>query len=56
MIVRLTIQPDGAGLRATISKRDDQANIRVGVPETFLVADKEEAKKKERRTLRVAWG
>jgi len=46
MIVRLTIQQDGTGFRATISKREDQENIPVGVPETFLVADKEEAKKK----------
>ena len=48
MIVRLTIQQDGAGFRATISKREDQENIPVGVPETFLVADKEEVKAKKR--------
>jgi hypothetical protein len=54
MIVRLTIQQDGAGFRATISKRENQENIPVEVPETFLVADKEEAKK-ERKTWRVAW-
>jgi hypothetical protein len=52
MIVRLTIQQDGAEFRATISKRDDQANIRVGVPETFLVADKEEAKKRAKDIAR----
>jgi hypothetical protein len=54
MIVRLTIQQDGAGFRATISKREDQGNTRVGIPEIFLVDDKEETKK-ERRTCRVAW-
>ena len=43
MIVRLTIQQDGAGFRATISKREDQENTPVGVPEIFLVDDKEEA-------------
>ena len=45
MIVRLTIQQDGAGFRATISKRDDQGNGFIGAPEIFLVDDKEEAKK-----------
>ena len=43
MIVRLTLQQDGAGFRATISKREDQENTPVGVPEIFLVDDKEEA-------------
>ena len=43
MIVRLTLQQDGAGFRATISKREDQQNTPVGVPEIFLVDDKEEA-------------
>jgi hypothetical protein len=43
MIVRLTIQQDGAGFRATISKREDQKNTPVGVPQIFLVDDKEEA-------------
>jgi hypothetical protein len=43
MIVRLTIQQDGAGFRATISKREDQENTPVGVPQIFLVDDKEEA-------------
>jgi hypothetical protein len=46
MTVRLTIQQDGAGFRATISKREDQENTPVGVAETFLVDDKEEAKKR----------
>lgn len=54
MIVRLTIQQDGAGFRATISKREDQENTPVGVPETFLVDDKEEAKN-ERKTGRATW-
>ena len=52
MIVRLTIQQDGAEFRATISKRDDQANIRVGVPETFVVANKEEAKERAKDIAR----
>jgi hypothetical protein len=46
MIVRLTIQQDGAGFRATISKRDDQGIGSIGAPEIFLVDDKEEAKKR----------
>jgi hypothetical protein len=29
IIVQLTIQPDGAGFRATISKREDQENTPV---------------------------
>ncbi|MGC2198654.1 MAG: hypothetical protein WA633_00680 [Stellaceae bacterium] len=52
MIVRLTIQQDGAGFRATISKRADQENTPVGVPETFLVDDKEEAKKRAKDMAR----
>ena len=43
MIVRLTLQQDGAGFRATISKREDQERTPIGVPEIFLVDDKEEA-------------
>jgi hypothetical protein len=43
MIVRLTLQQDGAGFRATISKREDQKHTPIGVPEIFLVDDKEEA-------------
>ena len=43
MIVRLTIQQDGAGFRATISKREDQEHTPIGVPEIFLVDDKKEA-------------
>jgi hypothetical protein len=52
MIVRLTIQQDGAGFRATISKREDQANTPVGVPEIFLVDDKEEAIKRVKDVAR----
>ena len=52
MIVRLTIQQDGAGFRATISKREDLGNIPVGVPEIFLVDDKEEAKKRAKDMAR----
>jgi len=44
MIVRLTIQQDGARFRATISKREDQSSGTVGNPETFLVDDKEDPK------------
>jgi hypothetical protein len=52
MIVRLTIQQHGAGFRATISKREDQENTPVGAPETFLVDDKEEAKKRAKDMAR----
>jgi hypothetical protein len=52
MIVRLTLQQDGAGFRATISKREDQGNTRVGVPEIFLVDDKEEAIKRVKDVAR----
>jgi ribosomal protein L7/L12 len=52
MIVRLTIQEDGAGFRATISKREDQENTPVGVPEIFLVDDKEEAIKRVKDVAR----
>jgi hypothetical protein len=37
---------------ATISKREDQENTPVGVPETFLVNDKEEAKKRAKDMAR----
>ena len=50
MIVRLTIQQDGAGFRATISKRNDEGTI--GQPEIFIVSDKEEAKKRARDMAR----
>ena len=52
MIVRLTIQQDGVGFRATISKREDQENTPVGVPEIFLVDDKEEAIKRVKDVAR----
>ena len=52
MIVRLTIQQHGAGFRATISTREDQEETPVGVPETFLVDDKEEAKKRAKDMAR----
>jgi hypothetical protein len=52
MIVRLTIHQNGTGFRATISKREEQKNTPVGVPETFLVADKEEAKKRAKNMAR----
>jgi hypothetical protein len=52
MIVRLTIQQDGAGFRATISKREDQKSTPVGVPEIFLVDDKEEAIKRVKDVAR----
>jgi len=50
MIVRLTIQQDGTGFRATISKRNDEGTI--GQPEIFFVDYKEEAKKRARDTAR----
>jgi hypothetical protein len=52
VIIRLTIQQDGAGFRATISKRDDQGNGIIGHPEIFLVDDKEEAKKRAKDLAR----
>jgi hypothetical protein len=52
MIVRLTIQHDGTGFRATISKRNDEGNDAVGQPEIFVVDDKEEAKKRARDMAR----
>jgi hypothetical protein len=52
MIVRLTIQHDGAGFRATIAKREDQGAGIIGTPESFLVDDKEEAKKRAREMAR----
>ncbi len=52
MIIRLTIQQAGAGFRATISKRDDQGGSAVGLPDTFLVDDKEDAKKRAKDLAR----
>jgi hypothetical protein len=52
MIVRLTIQQDGAGFRAMISKRDDQGSGTIGAPEIFLVDNKDEAKKRAKEMAR----
>ena len=52
MIVRLTIQQDGTGFRATISKRSDEGKGTIGHPEIFLVDDKEEAKKRAKDMAR----
>ena len=53
MIVRLTIDQDGTGFRAMISKRDDQGNGTIGAPEIFLVHTKEEAKKRAKDLARA---
>lgn len=52
MIIRLTIQHDGAGFRATISKRNAQSNSAIGTPEVFFVADKEEARNRVKELAR----
>lgn len=52
MIIRLTIQQAGAGFRATISKRDDQGGAAIGTPESFLVDDKDEARKRAKELAR----
>ncbi len=52
MIVRLTIQQDGVGFRAMISKRDDQGSGTIGAPEIFLVDNKDEAKKRAKEMAR----
>jgi hypothetical protein len=52
MIVRLTIQQDGAGFRAMISKRDDQGSGTIGAPEIFLVDNKDDAKKRAKEMAR----
>jgi hypothetical protein len=52
MIVRLTIQQDGARFRATIAKRDDHGNGTIGAPEIFLVDDKGEAKQRAKEMAR----
>jgi hypothetical protein len=52
MIVRLTIQQDGAGFRAMISKRNDQGNGTIDAPEIFLVDNKDEAKKRAKEMAR----
>lgn len=53
MIVRLTIEKEGAGFRAQISKRDDQGSGSIGSPEIFLADSKEEAKKRAKDTARA---
>jgi hypothetical protein len=53
MIVRLTIDQDGIGFRAMISKRDDEGNGTIGTPEIFLVDSKEEAKKRAKDLARA---
>jgi hypothetical protein len=52
MIVRLTIQQDGTGFRATISQRDDEGTGTIGQPEIFVVHYKEEAKKRAKDMAR----
>ncbi len=52
MIIRLTIQQEGARFRATISQREDQSSGTVGNPEIFLVDDKEDAKKRAKELAR----
>ena len=52
MIIRLTIQKEGAGFRATIAKREDQGDDIIGTPEIFVVKDKEQAKKRARELAR----
>jgi hypothetical protein len=52
MIVRLTIQQAGAGFRATLSKRNDQGKDTIGEPESFLVDDKEEARRRAKDLAR----
>jgi hypothetical protein len=52
MIIRLTIQHDGDGFRATISKRNAQSNSAIGTPEVFFVAEKEEARTRVKELAR----
>jgi hypothetical protein len=53
MIVRLTIDQDGASFRAMISKRDDEGKDTIGDPEIFLAHTKEEAKKRAKDLARA---
>jgi hypothetical protein len=53
MIVRLTIDRDGTGYRAMISKRDEKGTGIIGSPEIFLVESKEEAKKRAKDLARA---
>jgi predicted dinucleotide-binding enzyme len=52
MIIRLTIRQAGAGFRATISRREEDGKGTVGQPQTFLVNNKEEAKKRAKDLAR----
>ena len=52
MIIRLTIQHDASGFRATIAKRNAQSNNAIGTPEVFIVADKEEARNRVKELAR----
>ena len=52
MIIRLTIQQDGGGFRATISKRNAESNSAIGTPEVFFVADKQEARNRVKEVAR----
>jgi hypothetical protein len=52
MIIRLTIQQDGGGFRATISKRNAESNSAIGTPEVFFVADKQEARNRVKELAR----
>ena len=52
MIIRLTIQHDAGGFRATIAKRNAQSNSVIGTPEVFFVADKEEARNRVKELAR----
>jgi hypothetical protein len=53
MIVRLTIERDGDGFRAQISKRDEESSGIIGSPEIFLADSKEDAKKRAKDTARA---
>jgi hypothetical protein len=53
MIIRLTIEQDGTGFRAIVSKRDDQGTGTIGSPEIFLVESKEEARKQVKDLARA---
>jgi hypothetical protein len=53
MIIRLTIERDGVGFRALISKRDEEGNGVIGRPEIFLADSKEEAKKRAKDMARA---
>lgn len=52
MSVRLKIEQGPEGLMATISQRDDAGKV-TGHPATFLVGDKEEAKRRAKALART---